>query len=206
MRLPSPAPPVNGSLEAAIARRRTVREFAERAVSLEDVGRLLWAAQGVTGGAGERAAPSAGARHPLSLTLLAGTVTGLAPGAYGYRPEDHRLEPRAAGDLREALAEAAIGPQPWLAQAALTILIAGDETGMRHHFADQPPPGLRGARYLHMEAGHATQNIYLQATALGLGAVLVGGFDDDAVIAVSATPSGHAPLGLLAVGHPADPR
>ena len=202
MRLPKPATPVSGSLVAAIAARRTVREFADRPVSLDHAGQLLWAGQGLTGGSDGRAAPSAGARHPLSLTLVAGAVAGLAPGAYGYHPRDHRVALNLAGDLREALAEAAIGPQPWLVRAALTILIAGDEDGMRRHFADQPPEGVRGTRYLYLEAGHAAQNIYLQATVLGLGAVLVAGFDDDAVAALSATPQGHAPLGLLAVGHP----
>ena len=210
MRLPTLPTPRDGSLESAIAARRTVRDFAAQPVALADAGRLLWAAQGVTGGAQGitggaqgRAAPSAGAQHPLSLTLIAGTVSDLAPGAYGYRPDDHSLRRRASGDLRSALAEAAIGPQPWLARAALVILIAGDEAGMREHFADQPPRGVRGTRYLHMEAGHAAQNGYLQATALGLGAVLVAGFHDDAVAALAVTPPGHTPLGLLAVGHPA---
>ncbi|MGH3711982.1 MAG: SagB/ThcOx family dehydrogenase, partial [Micromonosporaceae bacterium] len=133
---------------------------------------------------------------------VAGAVTDLAPGLYGYHPDDHPLERRASGDLRPALAEAAIGEQPWLARAALTILIAGDEAGMREHFADQPPAGVRGVRYLHIEVGHAAQNVYLQATALGLGAVLVAGFRDDAIAELSAAPPGQAPLGLLAIGHP----
>ncbi|MGH3734119.1 MAG: nitroreductase family protein [Micromonosporaceae bacterium] len=104
--------------------------------------------------------------------------------------------------MREGLAAAAIGPQPCLARAALTIVIAGDEAGMREHFADQPPRGVRGTRYLYLEAGHAAQNGYLQATALGLGAVLVAGFDDAAATALPVTPPGQVPLGMLAVGYP----
>jgi len=39
--------------------------------------------------------------------------------------------------------------------------------------------GERGVQYVHMEAGHAAQNLYLEATALNLGMVSIGAFNDE---------------------------
>jgi SagB-type dehydrogenase family enzyme len=202
MRLPFPHTADSGSFEAVLRARRSIRGFSSEPVSLAQVGQLLWAAQGVTGTTG-RTAPSAGGLFPLSITLVTGNVDDLDGGVYRYLPDGHRIEPTAGADLRPALDAAAIGPQPWLANAALIIVIAADLDRAAEHFADQPPKGQRGQRYVHIEVGHVAQNVHLQATACGLGAVFVGGFDDAAVRALDPSPiaAGHQPLGLIPVGH-----
>jgi SagB-type dehydrogenase family enzyme len=63
--------------------------------------------------------------------------------------------------------------------------------------------GGRAERYVFMEAGHAAQNVYLQATALRLGTTIVGAFDDDKVHALFDMEPDEAPLSLLPIGrHP----
>jgi len=202
MRLPLPHTPNSGSFEAVLQARRSVREFSPEPLSIAQAGQLLWAAQGITGTHG-RTAPSAGGLFPLSITLVAGTVDDLEAGVYRYLPDEHRIDRTAAADLRPALDAAAIGPQPWLAAAALIIVIAADLDRAVEHFADQHPNRQRGQRYVHIEVGHVAQNVYLQATACKLGAVFVGGFDDAAVRAIDPPPiaAGHQPLGLIAAGH-----
>ncbi len=177
------------SLEEAIATRRSVRDFADRAVSDEDVGRLLWAAQGITGPDAKRAAPSAGATYPLEI--YAATAAGVAR----YLPGPHALELHLDADPRADLAAAALG-QPEVAAAPLVVVVTGvvERTAARY--------GNRAERYMTLEAGHAAQNVLLQAVARDLAAVPIGAFDDDEVAAVLELPDDHAPLYLLPVGHP----
>lgn len=191
--LPQPALDGDVSLEKAIRKRRSVREFSRQALPLADVAQLLWAAQGVTSRDGGRTAPSAGALYPLELYLVAGKVDSLPAGLYHYRPREHRLRLVTDGDLRKALAGAALD-QSWVRSAPAVLVIAGVYERSAKKY------GQRARRYTHIETGHAAQNVYLQAEALGLGTVIVGAFDDAAVREVLALPADHAPLALMPVG------
>jgi SagB-type dehydrogenase family enzyme len=194
-----PAPRLEGplSLEEAIKARRSLRDYTGEPVSLEDLGQLLWATQGVTSEQGARAAPSAGGTYPLELYVVAGEVTGLEPGVYRYRPEQHDLVGLTAGDLRAALAAASLN-QAWVRDAALDIVITADYARTTGTY------GERGVRYVHLEAGHAAQNLHLQAVALGLGSVPVGAFTDTEVSRVLRLPVERTPLYVIPVGHPAE--
>jgi len=189
-----PVPPMAGtmSLDEALARRRSVREFASGALTLAEISRLVWAAQGITAPE-RRTAPSAGATYPLEVYLVAGDVENLAAGVYCYRPDRHRLEKVADGDVRLPLAAAAVDQQ-WVARAALVVVLVAvfERTTARY--------GRRGERYVHMEAGHAAQNLLLQAATLGLGATPVGAFDDAEVSRLLHLPVGGTPLYLIPVG------
>ena len=195
MKLPKPSVDSNVSLEAAIRMRRSMREFSTRSLSLEDVAQLLWSAQGVTSRDGGRAAPSAGALYPLELYLVAGDVDSLAAGLYRYEPRGHRLQHIADGDLRKSLAGAALD-QSWVRRAPAVLVIAGVYERSAKKY------GERARRYTRIETGHAAQNVYLQATALGLGTVIVGAFEDAVVQEVLGLPADHAPLAIMPVGHP----
>jgi SagB-type dehydrogenase family enzyme len=170
-----------------------VREFSSAPVTLEQIGQLCWAASGITAreaGYDLRTAPSAGALYPLELYAL--TTEGL----FRYVPRGHRLDLRRAGDFRPPLVRAALG-QAAVAQAPVVFVFSAVTRRTTHKY------GLRGAaRYIPMEAGHAAQNLLLQATALGLGGVVMGAFDDRAVRAVLALPAGEHPVYLVPVGHP----
>lgn len=195
IRLPEPRRDGKVSLERTLALRRSVRSYRDVALSLADVGQLLWAAQGITQGERLRTAPSAGALYPLELYLVAGRVEGLGAGVYKYRPERHSLTRLAAEDRRAALAEAALGQQ-FIARAPATLVLAGvyERTAKRY--------GERAPRYVHIEIGHAGQNVCLQAVALGLGSVTVGAFRDPDVKRILGLPQEEAPLYLLPVGRP----
>ncbi len=194
--VPLPEPSADGdvSLESTIERRRSVRRFAQRSLSLADAAQLLWAAQGVTSKDGGRAAPSAGALYPLELYLVAGDVESLPTGLYRYRPMGHRLHHVADGDLRKPLAAAALG-QSWIRRAPAVLVIAGVYERSAKKY------GRRARRYTHIEVGHAAQNVYLQAAARDLGTVFVGAFNDAEVQQVLGLPRDRAPLALMPVGH-----
>jgi SagB-type dehydrogenase family enzyme len=196
--LPTPDSGAGHSLERVLAERRSLRAFAPTPLELSELGQLLWAAQGITDARGFRTAPSAGALYPLEIAVIAGAVDGLSEGVYRYEPKSHRLERIGSGDHREALGQAALG-QNWLADAPVTIVIAAVYARSTNKY------GERGVRYTHMEVGHAAQNLFLQATALGLGTVVIGAFRDDRVSQVLDLPRDVRPLALMPVGSPPGP-
>jgi SagB-type dehydrogenase family enzyme len=193
--LPDPTRVAAASLGEALARRRSVRAFTGQALILAEVATLLWAAQGRTGPEGLRTAPSAGALFPLEIYLAVGSVEGLVPGIYRYVSGRHRLDRVAVGDARRDLARAALD-QSWIADAPVILIIAAVPSRTAAKYGD------RSARYIAMEAGHAGQNIYLQAVALGLGTTVVGAFDDGRVKDTAKLASDREPLALYPVGHP----
>lgn len=191
--LPSPRLDSGFAVERALAERRSVREFGSRALALGELAQLLWAAQGVTHRDGRRTAPSAGALYPLELYVIAGSVRDLAPGVYQYLPARHALKQLAAGDVRGQLCAAALAQECVAAGAVVVVFTAVERRTTRKY-------GERGVRYVHIEVGHAAQNLALTAAALGLGSVTVGAFDDAAVARLLNLPKGEAPLYLMPVG------
>jgi SagB-type dehydrogenase family enzyme len=162
------------SLEEVLSARRSVRDYKDSTLSLQEVAQLLWAAQGITADWGGRTAPSAGATYPLEVYVVVGKVEGLKPGLYHYIPSSHSLRKILEGDLREQLSSSALG-QRCVAEAPVTVVVAaifGRTTGRY---------GKRGIRYVHMEVGHVGQNICLQAKTLGLATVMIGAFRDEVV-------------------------
>ncbi len=178
------------SLEEALDKRRSVRQFTAKPLSITELSQLLWAGQGRTREWGGRTAPSAGALYPLELYVV------IKEGVFHYDPEHHRLDPVAAGDARGPLAAAALNQGcVGTAPAVFAVSAVYERTSIKYR--DRAP------RYVHMEAGHAAQNILLEAVALGLGGVPVGAFNDDQVKRVLKLPADQAPLLLIPVGHPA---
>ncbi len=188
--LPPPEQLGRMSVEEALARRRSVREFSRKQLSNQQLGQLCWAAQGITHPDGLRTAPSAGALYPLELYVV--TPNGF----FHYRPEKHQLQVLDPRDFRDDLYRAAFG-QDCVREAAAVFVITGkySRTASRYGKARSP-------RYVHLEAGHAAENLLLQAMALQLGAVPVGAFDDAQVQKVLSLSSGEEPLYLIPVGYP----
>jgi SagB-type dehydrogenase family enzyme len=164
------------SVEEALNRRKSVRSFRQEPLDKEEVGQILWAAYGKNL-YGKKTAPSAGATYPLEIYLAAGLVNGIPAGVYRYREEDHALELHIPGDIRRALAGAAFNQQ-FIAEAPACVIVAAEFIRTTSRY------GERGKRYVFMDAGHVGENVHLQAEALGLGTVMVGAFDDDAVSSV----------------------
>ena len=191
--LPEPRYDSNVSIEEALLNRRSIREYAGEPLMLQEVSQLLWAAQGITDSRGFRTAPSAGALYPLEVYVVVGDVESLTEGVYRYKPQEHELIKVLDGDKRVELAKAALG-QAWVKEAAADIVITAvyERTTVKY--------GDRGIRYVHMEAGHAAQNLCLQATAMDLGTVTVGAFYDEQVKEVLSLPKDEQPLYIIPVG------
>ncbi len=195
-----PPPKLKGvmSVEEAIHRRRSKRKFYDEPIKMEQLSNLLWSAQGITDPVNMfRAAPSAGATYPFEVYVVVkkGGVEGLNAGVYHYIPHEHALELCFEEDIVKELTFAALN-QEWVYEAPINIVLAAvyERTTWRY--------GERGERYVHMEAGHIGQNIYLQATSLGLGTVVIGAFFDDRVQRLLKLPSDQKPLYILPVGKP----
>jgi SagB-type dehydrogenase family enzyme len=190
--LPKPRTDGPVSVEAAIARRRSVRRYGPESLTLEEIGQLLWSAQGITGDhVNRRAAPSAGGRHPLVFYVCR------SDGIWRYHPQGHSLTPHLERDVRDDLGEAA-WRQRFIGEAPCVFAVSAVFERSTERYQE------RGrVRYVPMDLGHAAQNLTLQAIALGLVSVSVGAFDDDAVKRVLALPDQEEPLYLIPVGHPA---
>jgi SagB-type dehydrogenase family enzyme len=194
IKLPQPRLDSEASVEEVIYRRRSIREYAQEALSLEDVSQLLWAAQGITESPGfRRTAPSAGGTYPLEVYLVAGKVAGLGEGVYHYNPEKHSITRIKSGDFREELQEGGLN-QEWIGRAAVNLVFTAVYERTTQVY------GERGVRYVHLEAGHAAQNVYLQAVSLDLGTVTVGAFDDKKVLEVLNATEDEVPLYIMPVG------
>ena len=189
---PLPPPVVSGSvsLEESLAHRRSIRTFRDTPLTNEGLGQLLWAAQGITDDRGFRTAPSAGALYPLELYIAT------AQGVFHYLPEGHELMVLSDKDARRHLYEAALKQEAIRDGPAVFVITAIYARTEAKYGAERAP------RYVHLEAGHATQNLLLQAIALGLGAVPIGAFHDRQVQQALGLPEDHEPLYLIPVGRP----
>lgn len=193
-----PAPKLKGaaSLEEALSKRRSVRAFSKEPVTIQEISQLLWAAQGVTEkNQGLRTAPSAGALYPLEIYAVLGRVVGLPKGVYKYFPQEHGLVKIVDTDPRKELSRAALD-QESVRDAPVVLVLSAviERTAVKY--------GTRATRYVHMEGGHAAQNVYLQAAALKLGTVVVGAFYDKEVRKVIGMDSGESALYIMPIGRP----
>ncbi len=196
VQLPTPNYQGKVAVEATLKARRTVRHFAAKGLTLAQLSQLLWATDGISDPRGFRTAPSAGATFPLEVYLVAGErgVEGLAAGVYRYVPGGHTLIRVLSGDLRAQAARASLS-QAWMADAPVMLILAAEFRRCTARY------GERGVRYTHLEAGAAGQNLFLQAEALGLGAGIVGAFEERALSQSLKLPREHEPLLIMPVGH-----
>ncbi len=186
-----PEPTVKGkmSLEEAMAKRASVRDFSTRTLTMEEIGQILWSAGGQTRTWGGRTAPSAGALYPLQIDIAT------QDGVFRYLPGGHQMQCRLTGNVIPKLAAAALHQNSVSQAPAVVVISAVYERSKRRY-------GNRAERYVHMEAGHAAQNIHLEAVSLRLGSVAVGAFNDEDVRRVLDLAAEEAPLYLIPVGEP----
>lgn len=190
--LPKPRLDSDYSLEEALSKRRSVRDFLSMEIEIEKISQILWAAQGITEkSSGKRTSPSAGALYPIEIFIVK------SDGTYHYMPYEHKLKKISSKDLRQELSAASLFQESVL-DAALDIVLTAiyERTTVKY--------GERGIRYVHMEAGHVCQNILLTAVTLDLGAVPVGAFEDKAVQLLLGLPSNFKPLYIIPIGYPED--
>jgi SagB-type dehydrogenase family enzyme len=196
--LPQPAERFGPPLPEVIARRRSVREYADRRMTLEELSSLLHLSAGITDTRDPtlafRAVPSSGALYPIELYPVIFDVAGLGPGVYHYDVQGHRLELLRAGELRREVFQAAVS-QEMIWGASLALVMTALFARVQWKYVD------RSYRYALLEAGHLGQNVYLAATALGLGPCGIGAyFDDDLNRLLGVDGYDEAVVYLMAVG------
>lgn len=190
IQLPEPQKHDGLSLTEAFAQRRSMREFSANELSLEEIGQILWAAQGITNSTeGYRTAPSAGALYPLEIYVAK------KDGIFQYLPNEHSLMQKYDEDVRHNLRKAALD-QMFVEAAPCIFIITGIYARTTRKY------GERGVRYVFMEVGHVAQNILLQAVALDLGGVPIGAFYDRAVNQILKLKENEKSLYLIPVGKP----
>ena len=193
IKLPEPRYDSKVSIEKTLLKRRSVRNYLKEPLTLNEISQLLWAAQGITSPGGKRTAPSAGALYPLEVYIVAGYVENLPAGVYKYKPYEHEIIKTGEGDLRAKLGRAALSQGSVNNAPVVLVFCAVYQRTTKKY-------GERGIRYVHMEVGHAAQNVCLQAVSLGLGAVVIGAFHDNKVKKVMNLEADEHPLYILPVG------
>jgi SagB-type dehydrogenase family enzyme len=163
-------------LRDAIEHRRSIRSFSEEPLKLAELAYLLWCTQGVQenveGQFTFRTVPSAGARHALETFLLVNRVEGVTPGLYRYLALEHQLaEIDRSSRIADRIGSACLH-QSFITRNAVTFFWVAVAYRMAWRY------GQRGYRYLHLDAGHVCQNLYLAAEAVGCGTCAVGAFHD----------------------------
>lgn len=187
------------TLRDAIERRRSVRDYLKTPLSLEELSYLLWCTQGVKevvqGTCTIRTVPSAGARHAFETYLLVNNVTGFSPGLYRFLATRHSLV-RLSGEKQPAdrVVHACFG-QDFVRTGAVTFIWTAVAYRMTWRY------GERGYRYIHLDAGHVCQNLYLSALSIGCGACAIAAFDDDEMNSIlEIDGKGHFTVYLCTVG------
>ncbi len=201
-RLASPRIRSDFSVEKAMSKRRSHRNYVKSSISGAELSQVLWAAYGITKPddsrdvfrGGFRTAPSAGATYPLEIYAVVGKVKGIEPGVYRYIPDGHQLVMENPTDIREELAKAALNQEMIADAPACLFYSAVFERTMQRY-------GERGRKhYVPMDLGHSAQNVYLQVEALGLGTCAIGAFNDEKVAAVMQLPEEEEPLYIMPIG------
>lgn len=193
IKLPDPILSSNTSIEEALKFRRSIREYKNEPLTINQVSQLLWSAQGITSPNGFRTAPSAGGLYPLQIFVVCNHVTGLQSGFYQFSPESHSLILLSTDNLAPSLAAGAFD-QNSIKSAAIDIIITALYSRTIKKYGD------RGIRFAILEAGHSAENIYLQAVSLKLGTVAIGGFDDAAIKKSLGLSDEYEPLYIMPVG------
>ncbi|MCS7150870.1 MAG: SagB/ThcOx family dehydrogenase [Endomicrobia bacterium] len=197
--LPKPSYKGNLTFEELIYKWKATRRFSTRELTTEQLSQLLWSAVGFTIDgitSATRVYPSAGAIYPLELYVVCGNIKLLEPGIYKYDPQRNSIKLIKKGDFREDLTKAAYG-QFFISQAPVSFVWVADYNIVNKYY------GQRGTtRYVHTDLGHSAQNLTLQATALGLGTVQVGAFNDDTVRNLLGLSKDKTPVYIMPVGYP----
>ena len=216
IKLPEPRTDGGIAVEKAMKDRRSIRSFGKEGLTLDEVSQLLWAAQGVTDDKGHRTAPSAMAKYPLQVYLLAGDVTGLPSGVYHYSPQGHNLTIIAQGKIDEYY-NATAGFEAWIKTAPAIFVITGDLSSMNQMPAIRMPrnqtsrnqtpgnqmPGRDLSRWVYIEAGAAAENMLLEVVSMDLASTYTAGFNANKTTELLGLPTGEVPIGVLPVGRKA---
>ena len=196
-----PAPLLKGTMtvEEALFNRRSIRQYQDVALTIKDVSQILWAAYGITDtikrkGVDLKTAPSARALYPLSIYIVIGDVSDLKSGIYHYYPKGHFLKLLKSGDYRNELSTAS-NNQNMIKTAPFVLVYSYDTLKLNSKYGKET-----ALRLSSMDLGHSAENVYLQATALGLGTCAIGGLKPTNVSNLIGMPVNEKPIYIMPIG------
>jgi SagB-type dehydrogenase family enzyme len=163
-------------LRTAIEQRRSVRRYARDPLTIEELAYLCWCTQGIVDVKAPfytlRTVPSAGGRHALETCLLINRVKGIQPGLYRYLAFSHSLAIiDTTSGMADSIMSACLG-QAFVRSSAVTFIWSAVIYRMAWRYSE------RAYRLVHLDAGHACQNLYLAAEQIDCGTCAIGAFDD----------------------------
>ena len=169
----------NIPVEEAIVRRVSRRNFSGY-IDAREAAKILYCANGFksledTGKFGIvqlTTAPSAGARHPIEIYVILQRVNGISDGVYHYDNESHMLEVIHEQKFSQLELKKIFVHSKELASANMILIMTAIHRRTSWKY------GHRSYRFVHLDAGHIGQNVYLACEAMGLGACAVGGWHD----------------------------
>ncbi len=179
--LPTKNVAIKKKFKTIIQNRITTQNIKPTHITLQELRTILYFAYGETRDNKNtvyprpfRTVPSGGALYPLELYFFSnGFITGLPAGVYHYSPTQNCVALLQKGDLTKEIANALISFQNQLAyDTTLIIFITAIFNRSIFKYRD------KGYRFVLLEAGHVAQNINLTATALNLGVINIGGYND----------------------------
>lgn len=194
IKLPDPTYNSKISIEKALKERRSTRTFRDIPLSISELSQLLWAGQGINDNINKfRTYPSAGALYPLELYVIINKVQNLEKGFYYYDPYKHAVIKIFEKNILPELTKAALN-QEFIKESAIVFIYTANKSKTTSRY------GERGLRYIFMEAGHAAQNIYLQAVTYNIGLVVIGAFKDNEVKQILNLKDDEIPLYIIPAG------
>ena len=165
-----PCAPADSPFFRTLMARRTHRDFSSQPLRLKDLSTLLRYTWGVTGFLNDwllgdlpfKTSPSAGARHPCEVYVLAQKVEALPAGLYHYASDRHFLRPIREKTTRHSGVQYCAG-QAWVKDAAALFLITAvfPRSMWKYRFP-------RAYRTVLADAAHLCQTFCLVATFLRL--------------------------------------
>lgn len=196
--LPQPEHSSSNVLDNALETRRSVRDFESRPISSEELSIILWAGQGITNEtSGQRTAPSAMKKYPLTLQVVISNVTDIEPGVYSYIPENNSLKQILSETEKEDILKALGQKQVFAAPA--TIVIEANYTP----FLEGPQKSVEeSVRHVSLEAGHVVQNMLLMETSRGLAGTPFTGFNVTNVENILNVTDNHHVIYAMTIGYP----
>ncbi len=166
------AAPVEASFSDLLARRSSVREYADKALTLQQLSTFLFWSAGLLeekneSGAHKRTHPSGGGKYPLELYLLILREGELKRGVYHYNIQTHALEHLMVVDI-DALLACFPAYHAFALESSMIVLYSFMKNRSMEKY------GALAYKLAFIESGHIGQTMYLLAPALGLGCCGMG--------------------------------
>ena len=177
IKLPKPKAIIKATLDYCLKNRKSIRDFTDEPISLEELSYLLWASTGIQRkehGYEFRTAPSAGALYPIETYVVINNVKDLKNGVYHYSIKDYTIEEMRLGDFGKKTANGALG-QGMCARASAVFIWTSVFQRSKWKY------GQRAYRYIYLDAGHIAENLALASTGLGLGSCQIGALFDEEI-------------------------